>query len=415
MGNELGLGEKIREEFPIFSGADERVKHYLDSAATSQKPKVVIDRVSRFLSLENSNIHRGAYALSGLATEMYEEARRVVGRFINASDPSSIIFTKGTTDGINLVAQALAPLLKGRTILLSTLEHHSNIVPWQIVASRVGATIEWVSIQPDGTLSSEEFKRKIKTLSPALVAITQLSNALGTPVSVKEIAAAAHSVGSLVLVDGAQSVAHQVVDVQALDCDFLVFSGHKLYGPTGIGVLYGKRALLEELEPVQGGGGMISFVTKTGSTWASLPQKFEAGTPPIAEAIGLAEAITFIERLGIERISNYEDELLVEGVSLLRKIPGVQLLGPASRSDFKVGEQRGIISFTLNGIHPHDFATIADGFKVQIRAGHHCAMPLMEELSVTATCRASIGMYSTRGDFLALCDAIAYAQKKFGA
>jgi cysteine desulfurase/selenocysteine lyase len=410
----MNFGTHARTQFPLWDLYPKA--SYLDSAATTQKPRVVIERLTRFLSHENANIHRGAYALSGNATEMYEEARRTVAQFLGTSDPRTIVFTRGTTDSVNIIAQALAERLRGKTILLSLLEHHSHIVPWQIVAERVGARIAWVDAEPvTGVITVDAFKRALTTHTPALVAITQLSNALGTVTPLSEIISLSKNAGALVSVDGAQSVAHiRPLDVAALGCDFFSFSGHKLYGPTGIGVLYIAGKLGSELLPVQGGGGMIQFVTKQGSTWADAPQRFEAGTPPIAEAIALGAAISWFSALDHRVLDAHETEVLRYGAEQLSKQKGVSLYGPVAQSLDAIGvSQKACLSFTVDGVHPHDFATIADSVQVQVRAGHHCAMPLMEHLGLTATIRASVGVYSCREDFDALVEAVKRSRSMF--
>ncbi len=410
--NKHALGSEIRTHFPFYSKrtAAGRIPAYLDSAATSQKPECVVKRVSDFLAFENANIHRGAYALSGEATLRYEEARAAVAKFISAESDASVVFTRGTTDSINLAANLLAPRIgKGGTILLTVLEHHSNIIPWELVAKRIGANLQFVDCVESGEIDRADFSKKVSQFKPRVVAFTQISNALGTVLPVKELTHEAHLAGALVLVDGAQSVPHQKVDVKDLGCDFFAFSGHKLFGPTGIGVLYGKEKILSSLEPYVGGGGMIATVSTTGSTWADSPQRFEPGTPPIAEALGLAAAIQFINSIGFGEISAHEESLFTTAWNTLTKEKGVRVYGPAASG----GLQRGIISFTLDGIHPHDFASIADGFDVQIRAGHHCAMPLLKRLSLQSTARVSLSIYNTSEDISLLCEAIRFARKKF--
>ena len=411
------LGQAIRAEFPFFAVAPARgsAQHgpasaYLDSAATSQKPRCVIERMADFLSYENANIHRGAYRLSGEATDNYQKSRAAVARFLNAPSDECVVFTRGATDSLNLLAYALEPLLsEGDCILLTLLEHHSNIVPWQMLAKRRKLRVEFVDIDECGQLRLDDFERKLEAHAPKVVSLTRLSNALGSVVPVCEVCERARRIGSLVVVDAAQAVAHEALDVRRLGCDFLVFSGHKLYGPTGIGVLYGREELLNRLEPVQGGGGMIAAVAKEGATWAEAPQRFEAGTPPIAEAMGLAAAIEFVSHIGFEQISAHEDALLRGAFDRLSAENGVTLYGPATRG----GPQRSIISFNLKGIHPHDFSTIADTFNVQLRAGHHCAMPLLKRLGVQSTARVSFGMYSAEEDVESLCAAVRYAQARF--
>lgn len=410
-GKHIDLGAAIRSQFPVFSRyTAERPLHYLDSAASSFKPKVVIDRIANYLSFEHANIHRGAYELSAKATENYDEARHRVARFINASFDRSIVFTKGATQGINLVARALESRFNpGDTILLTLLEHHSNIVPWQLLAKRRNLKIEFVAVNQDASLNLQDLEDKVKTLKPRMLAFTAVSNAFGTVTDIEQIIRVAKASSTFTLIDASQAVMHRKIDVTALDVDFLVFTGHKLYGPTGIGVLYGREELLSSMDPYEGGGDMIQEVTVSGSTWAEIPRRFEAGTPPIAEAIGLGAAITFIEDLGIANIAQYEGRVFNYGFGLLSKEMGVTVYGPALSGK----AQAPIIPFTIAGVHPHDMATIADKFNVQIRAGHHCAMPLMRHLKIQATARASIGVYSEESDFDALVQAIREARRVF--
>jgi cysteine desulfurase / selenocysteine lyase len=334
----------------------------------------------------------------------------LVGKFLHAP-AQAIVFTRGTTDSLNFLAYALESKLQaGDAILLSLLEHHSNIVPWQLLAKRRGINLSFAEVDDSGALQIDDFTEKLRRLKPKIVSVTHIANSLGTVVPVEEICALAHKYGSLVILDVAQSVAHTPLDVSRMGCDFLAFSGHKLYGPTGIGVLYGKPELLAEMEPVQGGGGMIASVSTETATWADPPQRFEAGTPAIAEAIGLAAALDFISTVGLERIEAYEQGLFAEAFERLAKEEGVRLYGPYTRGK----AQRSIISFTLKGLHPHDFATIADTFNVQLRAGHHCAMPLLKRLGLQATARVSLGMYNSMDDIERLCEGIDFARRKFG-
>jgi len=395
----------VRDQFPVFEAHPSLV--YLDSAATSQKPRRVIDRLSRFYAAENSNIHRGVYALSAEATAMYDNARASVARFIGAALPGEVIFTRGTTEGINLVAQAWGrdSVTQGDEILVTEMEHHSNWVPWQVLAEATGATLRMVPVTESGELDLAAMARLI-TPRTRMVAVTHLSNVLGTINPVREIADLAHAAGALVLVDAAQSVAHGAVDVRALGCDFLAFSSHKLFGPTGIGVLYGRRALLEQMPPWQVGGGMIGAVSIEGTTWADVPMKFEAGTPPISGAIGLAEAIAFVESLGPEAIVAHETELLALAIERLSGIPGIRLIGAAA-------QRASVISFTLEGVHPHDLGTVLDEAGIAIRAGHHCAQPLMRRFGVPATARASFSVYNTPEDVEALGRGIERARALF--
>ncbi len=395
----------VRDQFPIFATHPSLV--YLDSAATSQKPQRVIDRLSQFYAHENANIHRGVYALSGEATVMYDAARATVARFIGAAEPSEVVFTRGTTESINLVAQAWgrASVKAGDEILVTEMEHHSNWVPWQMLAASTGATLCIAPVTDAGELDLEAMAQLI-TPRTRLVAVTHMSNVLGTINPVRRIAELAHAAGALVLVDGAQSVAHGAVNLQELDCDFFAFSGHKLFGPTGIGVLYGREALLRAMPPWQGGGGMIGVVALDGITWAEPPMKFEAGTPPIAEAVGLAEAIGFVESVGADAIVAHEAELTALATELLSGIPGVRLIGTASH-------RASVVSFTLEGVHPHDLGTILDEAGIAIRAGHHCAQPLMRRFGVPATARASFSVYNTAADVEALGRGIEQARALF--
>ena len=395
----------VKDQFPIFDAHPRLV--YLDSAASSQKPRRVIERLSRFYAEEYANIHRGVYALSGEATAMYDQARAAVARFIGAGSPREVIFTRGTTESINLVAQAWgrASVKPGDEILVTEMEHHSNFVPWQVLAQATGAVLRMAPVTDAGELDLQAVARLI-TPRTRLVALTHLSNVLGTINPVREIADMAHGVGALVLVDGAQSVAHGIVDVAALECDFLAFSGHKLFGPSGIGVLYGRSALLEQMPPWQVGGGMIGGVSLEGTTWAEVPMKFEAGTPPIAEAIGLAEAIAFVQSVGADAIVAHEAELLTLATDRLLSIPGVRLIGTAA-------DRASLVSFTLDRVHPHDLGTVLDEAGVAIRAGHHCAQPLMRRFGVPATARASFSVYNTLEDVEALGRGVERARTLF--
>lgn len=418
IASETTLGKAIRCQFPFFDPSTLALpsRHgkqsaYLDSAATCQKPRSVIDALVHFLSHENANIHRGAYALSGEATDRYEAARADVAAFLRASSPATVVFTRGTTDSINLVAGALGPKIsRGDVLLLTLLEHHSNIVPWQLMAQHRGARVEFVGIDEHGNLDLADLRCKVDQLHPKVLAVTQVSNALGSVVPLQDVCTIAKAAGCLVVVDAAQSVAHMPIDVAELNCDFLAFSGHKIYGPTGIGVLYGREDLLAELEPVQGGGGMIATVSTTGSTWAESPQRFEAGTPPIAEALALATGLKFLSSIGFAALHDHEERLFSYAMRKLSTEKSVTIYGPAVAG----GAQRSIISFSLQGIHPHDFSTIADSFGVQLRAGHHCAMPLLHRLGLQSTVRLSLAMYSCEEDIDMLCEAIRFACRKFG-
>ncbi|NDC36675.1 MAG: SufS family cysteine desulfurase [Proteobacteria bacterium] len=383
---------------------------YLDTAASTLKPRVVIDRLSRYLATEHANIHRGAYRLSAHATDMYEQARGRVAKFINARSANEVVFVRGATEAVNLVGHGLEPQIKaGDVILLSLLEHHSNTVPWQMLAKRTGAKVVFSDVTESGELDVEDLKAKLRHHRPKLLGITSISNALGTVVPLPQVVAAAHEVGAQVLVDGAQGVLHAELDVQALDIDYLVASGHKMYGPTGIGFLYGKARLLEQLEPFQGGGGMIAQVTVDGSTWTEVPARFEAGTPAIGEAIALGTAVEFLESIRGEALHRHEAAVLQYGYELLRKEPGVAVHGPITAGK----EQVSILSFSVEGVHPHDVSTILDAFNVQIRAGHHCAMPLLKRLGLSATARASVGAYSVKEDFDRLVEGVREVRKVF--
>jgi len=401
--------EEIRDDFPVLN-QHVHGQHlvYLDNAATSQKPRQVIDAVTDYYRRYNANVHRGIHALAERATREYELARQKVARFINAESPEQIIFTRGTTEGINLVAQSWgrANLKPGDEILLTWMEHHSNLVPWYQVAAATGAVIKRMELNPDGTLAVPA------AMSPRtkLVAVTHASNVLGTINPVRQLADAAHKAGALILVDGAQSVPHLAVDVQALDCDFFAFSGHKMLGPTGSGALYGKRHLLETMPPFLTGGEMIREVTATGFTCNDLPYKFEAGTPAIAEAIGLGAAVDYLHRIGMEKIRRHEIEITQYALDRLREFVEVVIYGPLD------AEQRsGLVAFTFGDIHPHDLATFFDQHGIAIRAGHHCAMPLHKKLGLAATARASFYLYNTRDEIDAFIAALAAAKKFFGA
>ena len=399
---------KIRADFPILN---EKIHGkplvYLDNAATAQKPSHVIEVLNDYYRETNSNIHRGVHTLSEKATAQYESARNKVKDFVNAESTKEIIFVRGTTDAINLVAQSFGrdTLKAGDEIIITELEHHSNIVPWQILSDQTGATLRYVPINDAGELILEEFEKLLNNKT-RIVAVGHISNALGTINPIKTIIDKAHAVGAKVLVDGAQAVPHTRVDVKALDCDFYAFSGHKLFGPTGIGVLYGKEALLDAMPPYQGGGDMIQMVTMEKSTYNVLPYKFEAGTPHIAGVIGLGAAIDYVNELGLEAAAQYEIELLDYANEQATQVAGLNLVGTAKN-------KTSILSFTLDGIHPHDIGTIHDGEGVAIRAGHHCAMPVMERFNVPATARASFAFYNTRQEVDALIQAIDKCQKVF--
>jgi len=401
--------ERIRRDFPILS----RQVHgkplvYLDSAASSQRPIQVIEAVDRYEKHSHANVHRGVHALSQEATEAFEGARDRTRRFINARSTKEIIFTRGTTEGVNLVAQSWARsrLKPGDEILITALEHHANIVPWQLVCEQVGCTLKVAPIDRRGELIFDQFEA---LLSPRtkLVAAAHVSNALGTILPIKRIINAAHAHGALVLVDGAQAIPHAKVDVQALGADFYAFSAHKLYGPTGIGVLYGREALLDAMPPWQGGGDMIRTVTFAKSTWNDLPWKFEAGTPNMSGAVGLAAAMDYVEHLGIDAIAAHEHRLLELATAELLKIPGLQIVGTAAH-------KAAVISFTMEGAHPHDIGTILDAEGVAVRTGHHCAMPVMDFFEVPATARASFACYSTEAEVGRLVAALRKVREVFG-
>jgi cysteine desulfurase/selenocysteine lyase len=401
---------EIRQDFPILA----RQVHgkplvYLDSGASSQKPQAVIDAMSEYYHLYNANVHRGVYEISEEATARMEKARVKVARFINARHSKQIIFTRNTSESINLVAYSWgqANVRAGDLIIATEMEHHSNLVPWQLLAQRSGARLEFIPVDDQGMLRMDVYAQLLEQ-KPKLVAFTQLSNVLGTMTPASEIIAQAHAAGALALVDGAQSVPHMPVDVQALDADFLCFSSHKMLGPTGIGVLYGKRELLEAMPPFMGGGDMIRTVHLRESTWNDLPWKFEAGTPAIAEAIGLGAAIDYLNEAGMDNIAQHEREITAYALEQLRAVPDLTIYGPSL-------EQRGgVISFTLGDIHPHDLASILDQEAgVAIRAGHHCAQPLMERYGLTATARASFYIYTVPSDIDALVQGLHKAIETF--
>ena len=405
----LRPGRGIRELFPFFTEGPGGC--YLDSAATTQKPRQVLDSLRDVLVNHNANVHRGAYRLSAVATEMYDEARAKVAGYIGASGPGSIVFTRGATEAINLVAYGIEHLLHpGDAILLTLLEHHSNIVPWQMLAKRRGLRVAFTEISEHGEFDLEDFTRKLKELKPKVVAATQLSNSLGTVTPIEEIVRRASAAGAQVLVDGAQGVTHLGVNVKELGCDYYVFSGHKMYGPTGIGVLYGRPERLESLTPLLGGGDMISYVSTEGSGWAEVPQRFEAGTPAFPEAIALGAAVDFLSRFSREDLNQHEVELVKGAIDLLQQEKGITVHGPGQIG----GAQMAVCSFSIDNVHPHDFATIADTYNVQIRAGNHCAMPTLKKLGVPATVRMSFGVYSCREDLESVIGAVREARRMFG-
>jgi cysteine desulfurase/selenocysteine lyase len=396
---------RIRCDFPILhQSIHGHPLAYLDNAASTQRPQSVIDAISRYYSHDHANVHRGVHTLSHRATEAQEGAREKVRRFINAAAVQEIIFTRGTTEAINLVAYSFGQSLRpGDEILLSQMEHHSNIVPWQLICERTGARLKVVPINRRGELLFDEYLRRLNERT-RLVAIAHVSNALGTVNPVEEIIAAARARGIPVLIDGAQAIAHQAVDVQALGCDFYAFSGHKMCGPTGIGVLYGRREWLERLPPFQGGGDMILAVSFEKTTYNELPYKFEAGTPHVAGAVGLGAAIDYLSAVGMDKISRYEAALLAYATDTVGSLPGVTLFGTAPR-------KASVLAFNVEGIHPHDLGTVLDHHGVAIRTGHHCAMPVMDFFGVAGTARASVAFYNTEREIDQLVEAIGVAAK----
>jgi cysteine desulfurase/selenocysteine lyase len=402
--------ELIRKDFPILQRTiNGRPLVYLDSAATSQKPLAVIDALVEYYERYNANIHRGLHTLAEEATERYEEVREKVRRFINAPERASIVFTRNTTESINLVAYAWGRkhVHAGDEIVLTVMEHHSDLVPWQVLAKETGAVLRFVDIDDEGYLRDEW--RGLIGKKTRLVAVTQMSNVLGTINPVREIGEAAHQHGALLLVDGAQSVAHMPVDVRELDCDFLAFSGHKMLGPTGVGVLYVRRGVLEDMVPFLSGGDMISRVSLEETTWSELPWRFEAGTPNIADVIAFGAAIDYLEGPGMDALRRHDVELTTYALDVLSRIPRVKLYGPPDPSD------RGCaVSFNLGDLHPHDLGTVLDRHGIAIRAGHHCAQPLMTRLGVVATARASFHIYNRREEIDALAEGIQEAARFFG-
>jgi cysteine desulfurase/selenocysteine lyase len=401
--------EAVRRDFPILGiTVRGRPLVYLDNAATSQKPQAVIDAIGRFYATGNANIHRGVYALSEQATVAYDQARSRVARFLGAASPSEIVFTRGTTEAINLVAQSWgrAHLGAGDEILVTAMEHHSNLIPWQLIAEQTGAVLRAAPINQQGELDLEAWHRLLSDRT-RLVAVTHVSNALGTLNPIRELADAAHARGAVVVVDGAQSAPHLPIDVVALGCDFFACSGHKLYGPTGIGVLYGRAELLQRMPPWQGGGGMIASVTLERSTWAEAPARFEAGTPPIAQAIGLAAALDYIDGIGFEAISVWEDALLRRAVELVGAVPSVRLIGTAAH-------RAAVLSFLVEGIHPHDVGAVLDDEGIAVRAGHHCAQPVMRHFGIPATLRASFAFYNTMEEVETLARGLGRVREVFG-
>ncbi|MGK9266749.1 cysteine desulfurase SufS [Bacillus inaquosorum] len=397
----------IREQFPILhqqvNGHD---LVYLDSAATSQKPRAVIETLDKYYNQYNSNVHRGVHTLGTRATDGYEGAREKVRKFINAKSMAEIIFTKGTTTSLNMVAlsYARANLKPGDEVVITYMEHHANIIPWQQAVKATGATLKYIPLQEDGTISLEDVRETV-TSNTKIVAVSHVSNVLGTINPIKEMAKIAHDNGAVIVVDGAQSTPHMKIDVQDLDCDFFALSSHKMCGPTGIGVLYGKKALLENMEPAEFGGEMIDFVGLYESTWKELPWKFEAGTPIIAGAIGLGAAIDFLEEIGLDEISRHEHKLAAYALERFSQLDSVTVYGPEERA--------GLVTFNLDDVHPHDVATVLDAEGIAVRAGHHCAQPLMKWLDVTATARASFYLYNTEEEIDKLVEALQKTKEYF--
>jgi cysteine desulfurase/selenocysteine lyase len=399
---------RVRADFPILR----REVHgkplvYLDNAATAQKPRQVLDALTAYYTGQNANVHRGVHLLSQVATDAYEAARETVRSFFNASSVQEIVFTRNSTEGINLVAHAFgaARVEEGDEVLITAMEHHSNIVPWQLLCQRAGARLRVAPIDDRGELLLDDLDAMIGPRT-RIVAVAHMSNALGTINPIEQIVGFAHAKGAAVLVDGSQAAYHMPVDVRALDCDFYVATGHKLYGPTGIGVLYGKASLLESLPPFLGGGDMIRSVTFEQSTWNDLPHKFEAGTPNIAGAIGLAAALDYIRSVGLTAIARHEQELLAYATSVVSEIPGVRLIGTARN-------KASVVSFVMGEVHPHDIGTIVDREGVAIRTGHHCAQPVMERFGIPATARASVAMYNTREEIDVLGRALRRVREVF--
>ncbi|MDD2324550.1 MAG: cysteine desulfurase [Alphaproteobacteria bacterium] len=402
-------GLELKKDFPVFG---QKIHGhplvYLDSGASAQKPRHVIDALTRFYETDYANIHRGVHDLSMRATDAYDRARGVVQKFIGAAHEDEIIFTRGATESINLVAATWGHenLREGDEIVLTQLEHHANIVPWQMLRAQTGCVLRVVPIQSNGDVLLEDVLAALNAKTK-LVSVAHVSNALGTVLPVEEIIKAAHDKGIPVLLDGSQAVSHRSVDVQKLDADFYVFSGHKIYGPTGIGVLYGKRAILRDMPPYQGGGDMIASVTFEETIYQEPPMRFEAGTPPIAQVVGLAAALDYVSSIGMDKIAAHEDALLAYATQVIGEMKGVRLIGTAPR-------KAGILSFVMDGIHPHDIGTILDSHGIAIRAGHHCAQPAMEALGLAATVRASLGLYNDEADINALAVGLFKVQGIFG-
>ncbi|KKW08761.1 MAG: Cysteine desulfurase [Candidatus Kaiserbacteria bacterium GW2011_GWA2_49_19] len=400
----------VRKEFPIFQKRGAKPLAYFDNAATTQKPKAIIDAMDKFYRVGNAPVHRGVYALAESATEKYENVRDHVKDFIRAKHREEIIFTSGATASINMVVSGLAEtfLREGDHILLSDMEHHAMIVPWQAAAKRKKLKLNFIPLTKDGRIDLDVFKKMLAKHKPKFVGVTHVSNVLGTVNPVREMAAAAHKIGAIVLVDAAQSAAHLPIDVRKPDCDFLAFSGHKMYGPNGIGILYGKRKLLEKLPPLMYGGHMIEQVTREKTTYAPLPDKFEGGTPPVAEVIGLGVAISFLQSVGLKTIQKHEEKLTAYALRALKDVPNISLLGPTTAKG-----RAPVFSFTIAGIHPHDIATLLDREGIAVRAGHHCAQILHENFSLDASVRVSLCFYNTVSEIDRLVSALSAIVKKF--
>jgi cysteine desulfurase/selenocysteine lyase len=403
--------ERVRKDFPVLNQEVHPGKNliYLDSAATSQKPAVVIDSMDNFYHRYNANIHRGIHVLAEAATDMYESAREKVARFINAKSTAEVIYTRNTTESINLVAFSWGRknMRKGDVVILTEMEHHSNLVPWQILAEEIGIRLEFIPVTEDGLLDLNIYQQLLG-LHPKLVAFTHMSNVLGTINPAKEIIRMAHETGARVMVDGAQSVPHFMVDVQDLNADFYAFSSHKMCGPTGIGILYGKEELLEKMPPFLGGGDMIKRVQLRTFSPNDLPHKFEAGTPAIAEAVGLGAAVDYLSEIGMDAVAAHEHELTDYALERLEEVPGVWVFGPDA------GKKGGVASFTFDGVHPHDVAQVVDADGIAVRAGHHCAMPLHEKFGITATARASFYLYNTKQEIDFLIESLYKVKEIFG-
>jgi len=400
----------LKSEFPILQqDINGHPLVYLDNGATTQKPRSVIEAVKRYYEWDNANVHRGVHTLGSRATDAYEGAREKVARFLNAASSRQIIFTRGTTTALNLVASGYArqTLREGDEIVITPMEHHSNLIPWQQAAKATGATLKYIPLQPNGTVALEDVEATV-TERTKIVSITYVSNVLGTINPIAEIAKIAHRKGAILVVDGAQSTPHMKVDVQALDVDFYAFSGHKMCAPTGIGALYGKAQLLEQMEPIEFGGEMIDFVELHDSTWKELPWKFEGGTPIIAGAVGLGAAIDFLEQIGMDNIERHEHKLVKYAMERLSEIDGITIYGPSA-------EQRaGLVTFNLGDVHPHDVATVLDTEGIAVRAGHHCCQPLMRWLKASATARASFYLYNTEQDIDRLAESLVKTKEFFG-